>query len=372
MSMMKYNDILKMLAAVAIVAMPMTAVAQDFEDDIYYNPSKDKTTKTKKTTAPVKYVPTPDYPAADTYTFSGTSTRDVDEYNRRYTTVATDTMALDSAYVTDNFAYTRRIERFHNPDVVTASGDEQLMDYYYSQPAETSSVNIYLNTNPYIGWGYYNYYPYSTYYGYPYYGYPYYSYSYYRPWWSWSYDPWYWGYDPYWYGGWGYPYWSWSAPRPPHYHPGHGPGPDAWRPTSPGAYRPHGTASSGSTSGRRPGSSYSGSGYTPSSGSGVSRPGNMGRGRGYTPSSSSSSTRPGGYTPSSSSNRSSSTSGYNSTTRGRSGSSSTESRRNTYTPSRSSSSSSSGRGSYSTGGSRSSGGGGATRGGGGGGGRGRR
>ena len=213
---MKYNDFLGGLVALAFVSMPLMAVSQDFEDDIYYNPSKEKTTKSQKSTAPIRYVPTQDYPAADTYNYSSASTRDVDEYNRRYATTA-DTTARDSAYISDNFAYTRRIERFHNPDVVAASGDDQLIDYYYSQPSETSSVNIYVNADPYLGWGIY---PYYGYYGYrPYY-------SYYNPWysWRWTFDPWYWGsswtwgYDPYWYGGWGYPYWAWSSPCPPHHH----------------------------------------------------------------------------------------------------------------------------------------------------------
>lgn len=370
---MKYNDFLGGLVALAFVSMPLMAMSQDFEDDIYYNPSKEKkATKPKKNTAPIRYVPTQDYPAADTYSFNSASTRDVDEYNRRYVTTPNDTMARDSAYMSDSFAYTRRIERFHNPDVVASSGDDQLIDYYYSQPSETSSVNIYVNADPYLGWGIY---PYYGYYGYrPYY-------SYYNPWysWRWAFDPWYWGsswtwgYDPYWYGGWGYPYWAWSSPCPPHHHHhGYGPG-SSWYPSSPGSYRPHGTASAGSTSSRRPGSTYNG--YSPS-GSGMSRPGNMGRGRGNsTVTVPSTTTRPGGYAPSYSGSRPST--GYNSgSSRGRYGnsSSSTESRRSTYTPSRSSSSSGS-RGSYGGGSRGGSYGGGSYGGGshgGGGGGRGRR
>ena len=78
---MKYNDFLGGLVALAFVTMPLMAVSQDFEDDIYYNPSKEKTTKSQKSTAPIRYVPTQDYPAADTYNYSSASTRDVDEYN---------------------------------------------------------------------------------------------------------------------------------------------------------------------------------------------------------------------------------------------------------------------------------------------------
>lgn len=45
---MKYNDFLGGLVALAFVSMPLMAVSQDFEDDIYYNPSKEKTTKSQK------------------------------------------------------------------------------------------------------------------------------------------------------------------------------------------------------------------------------------------------------------------------------------------------------------------------------------
>lgn len=47
---MKYNDFLGGLVALAFVSMPLMAMSQDFEDDIYYNPSKEKkATKPKKT-----------------------------------------------------------------------------------------------------------------------------------------------------------------------------------------------------------------------------------------------------------------------------------------------------------------------------------
>ena len=53
-------------------AVPLLSFAQDFDDDIYYNPSKKtktQTVKTPKTQTPVHYTPTPDYPSADTYQF---------------------------------------------------------------------------------------------------------------------------------------------------------------------------------------------------------------------------------------------------------------------------------------------------------------
>lgn len=246
-------------------AVPLLSFAQDFDDDIYYNPSKKTKTqivKTSKTQTPVHYTPTPDYPSADTYQFSTNSGRDVDEYNRRYLTA--DTVAQDSA-IDDNFTYTRRIERFHNPDVVISTNDGDLIDTYYNTPA--SSLNIYVNNYPGYYWNRWPYYSWT---------YPYWS-------WSWNYNPWYWGPSYTW--GWGYdPYWSWSwGPGyypgywGPSYYPPRPPRPTAWRPSSPGSSRPHQPVGSWGTSNRRPGSVAGGSSIN--SGSGFSRPGNMGRGR---------------------------------------------------------------------------------------------
>ena len=78
-------------ALTMLMCVPFSARAQYFDDDIYYNASKDKKATTVKKVQPKRvsnYVPTPDYPAADTYsvpeyTLTPSKTRDVDEYNRR-------------------------------------------------------------------------------------------------------------------------------------------------------------------------------------------------------------------------------------------------------------------------------------------------
>ncbi len=380
---MKYLLLTKSVAFALMLAIPTLVTAQDFDDDIYYNPSKTAKTKTTKTKT-VTYTPTPDYAPASSYSFSTNSTRDVDEYNRRYTAVA-DTTSTDSVLV-DNYTYTRRIERFHNPDVVVSTADADIIDTYYNTP--TTNVNVYVNYPSY--WGYN---PYSWWYT--------------PSWrWSWAYDPWYWGswydwtwgYDPYWSWGWGYrPYYPGYRPYYPGYYPPHHHHHYAWAPSSPGSSRPHRPVSSGSSSGynRRPGSVVGGGIGNISSGTGstagYTRPGSRGRNSssGYNPSytgrSNSGSYTPGYTRPGSSSG---SSSGYNSgsSSRGRnytgSSAGSTNSRRSNYNSSNDynsnrSSNYNSGRSSsrssgYSSGGSRGGGYSGGGHSGGGGGGRGRR
>lgn len=278
-----------LLAATIFVGVPSIAFGQDFDDDIYYNPSKEKkTTPAKTTKKTIKYVPTPDYPAADTYSQPAISVGTVDDkaldaYNRRGMFAVADTadaiaVPLDSL---GEFEYTRRIEQFHNPDVVTNTGDQDLIEYYYNQglqdglQANNSAVNIYLNSyDPF--W------------------YPYNYYGYYRPYYrSWYYNNWAWGpswnwgwYDPYWGPSWGWgpswawgPSWSWGwGPGWGGYYPPVIVGPQyTYRPTGVGSSRPHhATTGAGSTMGRRPGSGISTG--TVANGS-FSRPGNMGRGR---------------------------------------------------------------------------------------------
>lgn len=197
------------------------------------------------------------FPGSDLYTVYSNNERDVDEYNRRYTFA--DSTAVDSIY-RDAFANTRNIERFSNPDIVTGSGDQQLIDYYSSvQPAE---INIYVDTP--LWYGLYS--PYYT---------PYHLYS------SLYWNPWYW--DPWYYPGWyGYPYyswsWGWGHGWGPAWGPAWGPGPGghhAWHhpQSSPGSYRPHRpgatTAHRGSATNNYRGGTTTGtrnnSGYRPSS-----------------------------------------------------------------------------------------------------------
>lgn len=303
---MKFPHILIGMAAVTLLlGMPERTLAQDYDDDIYYNPSKPAVPQKKSKT--IKYTPTPDYPAADTYSQAYQSAtagvtsnmRDIDEYNRRgiFAPVDTADARVVNADTLGDFLYTRRIEAFHNPDVVTSTGNQDLIDYYYSQGYQQglddgTVTNITVNSVDPFWWP-----------GYNWYGYPGWRWrvGYYDPWYwnSWAWGPsWSWGWGPSW--SWG-PSWGWDWGWGPSWHPGwHNPGVGgntAWRP-SPGASRPH--ASTGSWSGHRP--SASGASSATGTASGFTRPGNMGRGR-YTYTGTQSGNRPAQSTTSGNSSR---------------------------------------------------------------------
>lgn len=217
-----------------------------YDDDIYYDASKD--TKTKQENAAYKkaqaerkareaeerrlaeqavyqqlyqqyygnYDPErggQDYEAAGNQTLDNIgSDRDVDEYNRRGAYAknsASDTTTVNS----DDFAYTRRIERFHNGDIISDINDPELVDYYYSSQTQPE-INVYYINDPWSNWGWPGW---NNYYWGPY------SYSPYLGWnnyWSWHYGwgpswNWSWGWGPSW--SWGYPGWGWGYPG---YYPG--------------------------------------------------------------------------------------------------------------------------------------------------------
>lgn len=299
--------------AATVLGCAATVSAQDYEDDIYYNPDKAKKTapaapvrQTASSNAQRVYA-TGSYPSADTYTQGAQSQRtiSVDDYNRRGI-FANDT-AKTHGEETPDFAYTRRIEQFYNPDVVTSSTDPDLAQYYYSEPA--TSVNIIVNN------------PYPSYWGYPYYGSawawanPYYNYwgawdPWYGPSWSWSWNwgwsypwrpGWSWGWGP----NWGYrPGWGWAGPSRPNrpsgnMRPGYSrPGYNAGN-SRPGYSRPgYGTSRPGTTGGySRPGYN-AGTGHSrpgTSGNTGYSRPGTTNNNNGYSrPGNSGNSYRPGG------------------------------------------------------------------------------
>lgn len=246
------------LTMMGIVAATSAVTAQSyFDDDIYYDASKDKSkpAKTvKKTYRTPSTVIVAEYPAADTYNVTGTRNISVDDYNRRGI-FASDSLTNDTT-ATD-FAYTRRIEQFYNPEIVSGSGDQELANIYYMEPER---VNIYVNT-PSAYWGYDYFYP---------------SFGWYDPYWSWSFNwrwhsPWYWNswYDPYWAWGWGPSWgWGWSHAWGPSWGWGWGPawGGPAWGGNRP-SHRP----------GVRPGSSVN---HRPSGAIGTSgRPGLTNGGR---------------------------------------------------------------------------------------------
>ena len=324
--MKKITRTISLLLAAAL-AMPVAMHAQDPYDDLYYSPSKAKKEKEealKKAAAEAaKYN---SYPSADTYTSGSVNPLqvDVDAYNRRSSTAGS---AEQSSKYEDGFSYTRRIEKYHNADIVSESGDTTLMEYYYNTPSE-QDVNVYIinNIDPYdyawrySSWPYYN----SWRYGY---------YNYWGPRWSfsWGIDPWFdysWGWYNPWYDPWYSPGFGWSWTWHPGWHPGHHHGPGhgpsvgpghngGWASNSSGASRPHRPGYSiGSSTSRHPGntSSWNYSGNT-------NRPGNMGR------PSNNSSTRPGnsGYgnntRPSAPSNNNYGTGSSNNSRRGSSSSS---------------------------------------------------
>ena len=290
----------KKVTLLVALTLPLAVAlnGQGLYDDIYYNPKTD----TKKAETVIKrgntssngvyYRSVADYPAADTYTVVTKSTRNVDEYNRRGIFATADSVPADSTQ-TDNFAYTRRIEQFYNPAIVSGSNDDELATLYYAEPA---NVNIYVNSPGYWGWNY------------PYYGYgwgsPWYGPSWYGnrgsgpswsgAWnWGWGHS---WGWGPAW--GWG-PSWGWGGGVPvrpynprhpgainrPHYANGH----SGYRPAPSGSYRPgsgrypSGNYRPGTTGNYRPGNSGN---YRPGTNGSYTRPGNSSRptNKGYRPS----------------------------------------------------------------------------------------
>ncbi len=236
-----------------------------YDDDIYFNPTKDKDPNVEATKRAAQrpngmiYYQITDSPAADTYATSvpATTDIDVDAYNRRgifAPAVITDSTSVtvvgDSVAVTsdEEFPYTRRIERFYNPAIVASSGDEEVVEYYYAQPA---NVNIYVaNTTPSY-WGY----P-SSYWNW------YNTWGWYDPWYSPWYSPWSWSwgwYGPSWSFSWGWnswwgPSWSWGwGPGWGGPSWGWGGGPAFYNPRHPGAGRHSTFAGAHPTTGARPG-----------------------------------------------------------------------------------------------------------------------
>lgn len=269
---MKFNKFLLVALTATLVGSAAFAAGYDDDDDIYYNPAKAKkeikasqkinTKKDKRGTIVTgndgnEYVVTEEgmaYPVqavnfagSDAYIVNSGNTRDVDEYNRRSCSKASGSLS-SSVTTREDFANTRQIERYYNPDIVVATGDDDLIDLYYTQ-AQPQEVNIYIDATPswnsfygptYSAWNYWNNWGYWN-------NWNWYTNSYYYPslaWsWGWSYNPWWgYGYNPWWTPSWS---WSWGG-----YYPGYYPAPRPWHGPShspAGSYRPH-----------RPGSNYAG------------------------------------------------------------------------------------------------------------------
>lgn len=284
-----------LLAGLWMLPAP-AALAQDFDDDddLYYSPSRAAEQQRRQAEAAAAAANAAGLGSAEQYTVitDHPLQMDVDTYNRRGVAAA-DSSALPGA---DNFSYTRRIQRFHNPDIVREAGDS-VAEYYYASPSE-KEINLYVinNIDPVGGYS-----PFYSPYGWTYaWNCPW---SWYTPGWQISFRPtwgwgwgWGWGgwYDPFWDYGWG---WGpgWNRPLP-WYPPSFG---GNWGYNRPGASRPHPRPDG---SGRYPGgydrpSAGSGNSWRPGGGT---RPGNFGRpGTGNTNTVSPGYNRPGnsGYAP---------------------------------------------------------------------------
>lgn len=253
---MKNLSVSSRLASLALCAAlgGFAAMAQGYyDDDIYYDASKaEKETKASSKKVPAgqsasrnqrgaqyyydgaQYVPwnnVGDYQAADTYNVNGSSTRDVDEYNRRNVNPQpkerVDSITLGQF---EEMSNTRNLARFHGSQEAQAAYAENAAyadEYYgggngYVNPGQSQTV-INLNVVD-----------------------PFYSYPYARPWYwnSWGY------YDPFWGPSWSYyPSWSWSwswgwgGPGWGGWYPGWGPSWGGYYPrphyTSSGAFAPN-------------------------------------------------------------------------------------------------------------------------------------
>ncbi len=213
---------MKKLLLSILLLIPFVSNAQDFyDDDIYYNSSsKPKVAKQKKETPKSVYnktVEDHDF-KSPTYENYNSSSRDVDEYNRRggiYKQNDTTQLKQERKSSNDVFEYTERLERFDNPNIITESDDEDLKELYYA-----NDVNIYIGTpsvhidffDPWDSW----YRPYSWGFGWNYGGFSWGFNSWSGPYWSWNFS--YWGpsyYPPYYYPHYYPPYY----PYYPHYDP---------------------------------------------------------------------------------------------------------------------------------------------------------
>lgn len=303
---MRIQSFLSRISVLSVsLVMGVSAVSSQsyYDDDIYYDASKapKKTEKIDKARRDSKsavradasrqsqqasqyyydgaaYVPwnnVGDYQSADSYSVDGTSTRDVDEYNRRYTGSQASSSQCDSISLEqfEEMSNTKNLARFHDSSAAReAYADDVDESAAYSNDAYTYSAQpqTTLNINVVGGYPYYPYYGYSS---------PWYwnSWGYYDPWWGWSGPSWSWGWGPSfaWGPSWGWgPSWSWGpswgVSSRPHY-------------TSPGAYAPNRTHASSGT--------YRGNSYR--NGAGAGSPSTIGNSLGRRPSGSQGSNRNG-------------------------------------------------------------------------------
>jgi hypothetical protein len=229
---MKTKNLL-MLALMSV--MPFFVFAQEEWDDIYApsKPKEKKKTEVKKVNEPQKQVNATQVLLVKdngdvTLETVGNVNIDIDAYNRRGNVdVYENQYAENDTVYPEEYQYTDRIVRFHNPEnSVKISSDGEINVYVLDD-----SYSNYYSNRIRFGFGWNSYYPwYDSWY------YPSYAWSWYDPWyyggWGWN-RPWYysnWGwsygwYSPWYGGGWyighnnnhhGYrrPYYNYTAGRP--------------------------------------------------------------------------------------------------------------------------------------------------------------
>lgn len=215
------------------VIAPVCVSADDYVDDIYFNPKKDKSAGATKKNS--NYI-------------ENFSDMDVDAYNLRgqYYTSPVDTIG-NGVGSEDDFVYTQQIQKYYNPTIVL-DNEELLADVLENSYGNVEIV--YNGFTPVFLPSYSYWWPYR---------------GYYDPW-AWNigfggwgfgwYDPWYvgpswsWGWGPSWSFGWNWgPSWGW----------GHGPG---WGPGwNHGWGRPNATWSPNGNRPVRPGVGWAGPGH---------------------------------------------------------------------------------------------------------------
>ncbi|WP_315352376.1 hypothetical protein [Phocaeicola abscessus] len=236
------------LVSLMLMSLPMLVKAQDVNDDLYFIPTKKTETKkeVKQTDRPTVVV---ESNRTNVYSGNGKTvvvvndkkgyTRDVDEYNRRYTsrdnnfTLQDDTLYIDEKPVGErgewvngfkgsqsDYEYAMRLVRFRNPRFAVSISSPLYWDMIYMLPSWEWNVYVddfyayafptYSNR---LWWDWRFNYPYG-------YGWGWNSPWYYSSWYSpWYYDSW---YSPWYYGGW----YGWGGywTRPWYYAGWYGPG----------------------------------------------------------------------------------------------------------------------------------------------------
>lgn len=208
------------LLSFLLAALPQLSMAQSIGDDLYFVPKKEKKEKTTKvervaentvtvitSDGEIRQIPVSDagvatvsskqlQKAAATVRDASGVARDVDEYNRRYTSVDNEEEYLledteetyadnDGEWVNgfegtqSDYEYATRLIRFRSPRVAVPVSSPLYWDIVYTW--SPFDWNVYTD-------GFYAY-------AFPTWSNP--------AWWSWHHDPWHWNYGWNWHIGWG-------------------------------------------------------------------------------------------------------------------------------------------------------------------------